>query len=175
MSLSVFDLRKLGYFSSPTKSGVMRWYLGERPMGSVHLFSHQGEWLRCSYQYENDDRSLSLTLIKTRCFFGGIRFWLSCPQCKRRVAILYLHGGNVRCRLCHGLGYRSSQTTHVGHVGALIRFLQLDNRAEDQYLDRRSKYWKGRLTKHHQRWLSRRIKMKQAGKAVVDRLAGHGY
>lgn len=39
-------------------------------------------------------------------YFGGNRFWFSCPICKRRCGVIYVHPfGPVGCRLCLNLTY----------------------------------------------------------------------
>ena len=42
----------------------------------------------------------------SRTNFGGIRHWLTCLHCRRRVGVLY-GGQYFRCRTCHGLHYSS--------------------------------------------------------------------
>ena len=44
----------------------------------------------------------------TPCNFGGKRQWFLCPDCKKRVAIIY-GGKYFRCRHCHNLTYSSQQ------------------------------------------------------------------
>lgn len=43
--------------------------------------------------------------------FGGVRWWFTCPMCKKRVGKLYLptRGELFGCRKCHTLTYKSSQ------------------------------------------------------------------
>ena len=36
---------------------------------------------------------------------GGLRHWFTCPQCGKRVAVLYAPGRYFACRRCGGLGY----------------------------------------------------------------------
>ena len=52
-----------------------------------------------------------VAVATTRPHFGGLRWWLICPQCGRRCGKLYLPSGARRfaCRLCHNLTYTSSQ------------------------------------------------------------------
>jgi hypothetical protein len=38
----------------------------------------------------------------TRCHFGGVRPWLHCPHCERRVARLLKGLGGYFCRACLG-------------------------------------------------------------------------
>lgn len=53
-------------------------------------------------------QGLDLTLTGSKTGFGGVRYWFSCPNCNRRVGVLYKHAltGQLGCRLCLGLDYR---------------------------------------------------------------------
>lgn len=55
---------------------------------------------------------LKFLLIRTIANFGGIRYWFICPYCKRRVGTLYKPKNEIRfkCRHCHNLTYKSTQT-----------------------------------------------------------------
>ena len=61
-----------------------------------------------------------IVLQSTRPFFGGSRWWFSCPlmqkdkPCMQRVSMLYLPTGSLYfgCRHCHDLTYRSCQENH---------------------------------------------------------------
>ena len=46
----------------------------------------------------------------TACTYGGYRVWFLCPDCGRRVALLYLPiSGRARCRRCLNLDYDSQR------------------------------------------------------------------
>jgi len=52
-------------------------------------------------------------LDSTPCFFGGRRFWFICPDCTRRVGVLYFaNEKHFACRLCHKLTYISTKENH---------------------------------------------------------------
>lgn len=51
----------------------------------------------------------SLQLLRTECGFGGDRAWFACPQCSRRVAILYVYNVRLGCRTCNGMSYSSQR------------------------------------------------------------------
>jgi hypothetical protein len=59
-----------------------------------------GEWLE--YRY-------AVSLDWTPCNYGGKRPWWVCPECSKRVAILY-GGRRYACRHCHDLTYKSTRT-----------------------------------------------------------------
>lgn len=43
------------------------------------------------------------------CHLGGERRWFTCPQCSKRVALLYAPGRYFACRECYGLGYATQK------------------------------------------------------------------
>lgn len=51
---------------------------------------------------------IDVELIAAETRFNGIRFWFKCPQCERRVGVLFKHPINqaIGCRLCLNLRYR---------------------------------------------------------------------
>jgi hypothetical protein len=61
-----------------------------------------------------------VVLQSTRPYFGGLRWWFTCPLAQRnktcglRVGMLYLPYGSLYfgCRHCYGLTYRSCQESH---------------------------------------------------------------
>ena len=74
-------------------------------------------WLRLKYTMTTTRESLDyrVQLQTTRPYFGGLRWWFTCPlvvngrACRRRVRKLYLKGSYFGCRICHDLTYRSAQ------------------------------------------------------------------
>ncbi len=55
------------------------------------------------------DRPIKLVTSLTR--FGGTRYWFECPNCERRVGILFFEPltNKVGCRVCLGLKYRKQR------------------------------------------------------------------
>lgn len=47
-------------------------------------------------------------LVATSCNFGGVRRWFRCPECKKRVAVIYA-SRSCACRHCHELVYLSQR------------------------------------------------------------------
>ena len=43
------------------------------------------------------------------CNYGGMRAYLHCPECGRRVLDLYQYGARFLCRQCHSLAYLSTR------------------------------------------------------------------
>jgi hypothetical protein len=56
---------------------------------------------------QTQPQTLSISLLRTPCHYGGTRPWFGCPGCGCRSAKLYFGDGSVLCRSCLGLAYRS--------------------------------------------------------------------
>jgi endogenous inhibitor of DNA gyrase (YacG/DUF329 family) len=52
-------------------------------------------------------------LLATECNFGGCRRWFGCPQCGRRVAVLYLRQRGFACRRCNRVAYASQSGDEI--------------------------------------------------------------
>ena len=59
---------------------------------------------------EGRDYAYEVRIEWTSCNFGGKRAWWICPNCGRRVAVLW-GGRKYACRHCHRLAYQSTRTT----------------------------------------------------------------
>jgi hypothetical protein len=56
-----------------------------------------GAWQELDYK---------INLTTTECNFGGVRYWFICPDCKKRVCVLYADI-MFKCRTCLGIVHRS--------------------------------------------------------------------
>ena len=163
--LSTEFLLRHGYFQRASVSGSIRWTWpnGYSDGGVQVSVDAQNRWMDCSPK----DRegvvlpSRSINFQPMQCYFGGARYWFTCPlkrdgkSCGRRCGVLYLLGGYFGCRKCHGLAYRSTQQTHTGRNAAAFRFIHLDASSERAYEKMRVKFWRGAPTKRHRRWMKR--------------------
>ncbi len=108
----------------PYSSGTLSWRLwtGERSsIGYYVTWTNDGPRLMLHYVW-NDSENIEIPvhLQSTPVYFGGERWWFTCPlivngvACRRRVGKLYLPVGAkyFGCRTCHGLTYRSCQEAH---------------------------------------------------------------
>ena len=46
-------------------------------------------------------------IVVTPCNYGGLRRWFRCPDCKKRIAVIYIQLRSCLCRRCNDLVYRS--------------------------------------------------------------------
>lgn len=59
-----------------------------------------------NYCFHGQQYHYEISVTTTPCHYGKFRYWFICPQCGRRVAMLYCIGQYV-CRYCVGLDYKS--------------------------------------------------------------------
>lgn len=53
---------------------------------------------------------LTVVFTRSRTGNGGTRLWFKCPLCERRIGSIFRSVfGQIGCRLCLGLKYRSSR------------------------------------------------------------------
>ncbi len=132
-SVSTKFLKDHGYLNSRVRSGELCYTIRGRVIGRIGIrVEMPGEeeqnmpptmylWYRADGKNEKLHRS---GLVSTPCFFGGRRWWFVCPECHRRIGILYLVGTDLGCRLCHDLTYRSCRESHM--YDALWKKLGID-------------------------------------------------
>lgn len=104
-------LRQQGLLK-PGMTGQLFWSNRGRPTGDIRYQTHN-EYLAIDYRYrvaggsDWEPISQKICFDYTPCHFGGHRYWFICPQCSRRIAILYGNGRLFLCRHCHQLPYES--------------------------------------------------------------------
>ena len=95
-------------------SNSFDWFLynpyGE-PQGYVKV-TVPGSYLDVQY-YDMDGLKVDHLLATIRLTWTDSRFgakvWFLCPECMRRVRILYLEHAGVQCRKCYRLAYKSQR------------------------------------------------------------------
>ena len=97
---------------------------------------------------ENLERTQTLQLTQTPCYFGGFRWWMLCPTCNRRIGKLYLFG-QYKCGRCHDLTYRSRNRSKHSVIYPMQRELDRSDRAEKLMKHLRTKTYGGKPTKRY--------------------------
>ena len=100
--IDVRDLQRDGTFRDTwvTRWPSLRWPAIVRMRAARHLIQ---------LQLRNQVVSQQIRVSWTRCNYGGVRPWLHCPHCNRRVAILLKGMGGYFCRACVGNPIYESQ------------------------------------------------------------------
>lgn len=70
--------------------------------------------------------SYKLKIESTACYFGGERYWVNCPNCKKRMKILYIVEGFILCRNCLNAAYYSQR------IDSSDRCLHMRGKFEDK-------------------------------------------
>jgi len=107
-ALHHLDVRRLEQEDCLKPGAAYRWAWKNNAgevIGSVGL-SVSSNGLAISYTTNGSDVAVFARIERTRCNYGGARPWFACPNCRRRVAILYL-GNQVACRRCFLMAYPS--------------------------------------------------------------------
>ena len=94
-------------------SSVWTWTRGSGSVSRINMYAG-ANGVTLSYRSPNQagewqDYHCQVTVEWTACNYGGKRPWWICPDCGRRVAVLY-GGRKYACRHCHDLTYKSTRT-----------------------------------------------------------------
>ena len=101
------------------------------------------------------DYDYQVSLETTPCNFGGVRYWFICPDCWRRVAVLYLAPGDrrFRCRHCNNLSY------HSRNRGTMEKFGHTSRQIDKLRSEIKRWTWRGRPTRKVRRLQALQRKM----------------
>ena len=72
----------------------------------AQLRHSDAESIEVNYTHRSKPYCYSIQLSKSACHYGGYRYWWLCPQCSKRVSVLYCAGLYV-CRHCINAPYGS--------------------------------------------------------------------
>lgn len=106
-------------------------------------------------------------LLKTKCNYGGTRYWFECPSCYERVGVLYYRGGYFACRQCQHLTYVSKKVNGVEKItGRIISNKEL----ETLRLRVKRKFYNGKATKIYTRYVKKLMRQKRTMTALYGQL-----
>ncbi len=108
------DVRRLHRDGLLTPGTISSWQW-VRDRASIQLRSGAGQ-VTLHYGYRATGRPAEaihqvIMLETTPCSLGGSRPWFRCPECSRRVAVIYGSGRLFACRQCKRLTYSSQCET----------------------------------------------------------------
>ncbi|NCC04598.1 MAG: hypothetical protein EOM37_11290 [Proteobacteria bacterium] len=109
LRLDIKSLKQQGGLR-PGLSLTSRWTWNSGESSSITILTHENA-LELIYRVRNpgedwQDRRQHIYLDHTECNYGGTRPWFICPQCSRRVGVLYSRGLFL-CRHCSRVAYTS--------------------------------------------------------------------
>ena len=107
------DLRKI------TRKGLLvpggsfswQWLVNDRHVAGISIRVDFNDGMVLSYRVKSTSEVVEqrVQTQTTPCHLGGKRYWFTCPQCSKRVAVLYAPGRYFACRHCGGLGYATQK------------------------------------------------------------------
>lgn len=117
LCLDVRSLNKEGVFQNIGCSGQVSWSFDGQKTDTVG-FRIEKDHLQLTYNSRRgNDQWLKIEqpirLDRTQCNFGGERVWLLCPDCGKRVAVLYCIAARFLCRRCNNLVYASKSESYI--------------------------------------------------------------
>lgn len=111
MTLDVRVLARRGLLSNCAFTWRWRITATDEEVGSIGVTAGHGV-LYLRFRSNGSVVEQRIRLDETACHFGGTRPWFRCPQCDRRVALVYSRGSRFGCRACRQIVY-SSQSEDV--------------------------------------------------------------
>lgn len=138
----------------------------QQRIGSINIIldTRAGMQVILSYRLNGIDKRQAVKVVTSNCTAGGVRYWLSCPKCNRRVMNLHTTPGQgaFYCRHCHDLTYDTCQQSHKYDRGSIAGLaIPLDALTKAELIQRRMK--------KHQRWSKRYKYLEGRLEAVLRR------
>ena len=113
MPLDIGKIARKGLLS-PGGSFSWQWLVNDRQVAGISIrVDSQSMMLSYRIQSTGEVVEQRVQTQTSPCHLGGQRHWFTCPQCSKRVAVLYAPGQYFACRQCGGLGY-ATQKEGVG-------------------------------------------------------------
>jgi hypothetical protein len=153
-SLSIFKLNEWGLLNDNCHT-QLNWPQRKRSIGlTIDISERPFARLNYTTTYTNGNTTnidYLIYLIKTQCYFQGVRYWFHCPQCGRRVGKLYLvnDDGRFTCRICNKLTYESRTEPRFARPGGIGYLCKAHTKIKEINAKRRT--WGGMPTRKMRR------------------------
>ena len=69
-----------------------------------HRLGQHAKAIRLDYSFRGKSYAYDVGITTSSCHYGNYRYWFNCPNCNKRVGVLYCAGLYV-CRHCIGANY----------------------------------------------------------------------
>lgn len=111
LTLDISKYAQWGYLKPGFRSGLLTWSSGGNKIASCGMSSSVEDSraeMVFSYSYNDEKHSdVKVNLCWYSPGFGGRRYLFVCPHCGRKMRTLQISSGEIACRLCHRLTYKS--------------------------------------------------------------------
>jgi len=180
--VSVYFLKKHGYFDTGFHSGTINWSRFGEETGKISIQStlFGGEkYVRFIYTSTNretgdkTDYDYNIQLTSSPCYFGGERYWFVCPfyshgvYCGKRVGTLYLGDKYFACRHCNNLSWNSR---NLGGITKSLGQVISEPDLEEMRLSIKKRQYRGKPTKRYLRFRRKEMKSFWQLRAMVGML-----
>lgn len=107
LGLDVRAMHRAGSLQ-PGARGSWKWWHDRAapPIASISYMA-DADAVTLMFRTQGETVEQRVPLVWTACNYGGRRPWWRCPECSRRVAILYGHRKFFACRHCRDLCHAS--------------------------------------------------------------------
>lgn len=122
-------------------------------------------FMKIEYTLNSIKFDYSINLITTECNYGGVRYWIQCPRCDRRVGKVFLLGTYFLCRHCNNLTYESRLLSGKWKMaGKIISKLEL----RKSLLKVKRIRYNGKFTKKYMNFLAKEEKFSSIYKKNIQ-------
>jgi hypothetical protein len=124
----------------PNTTGSLSWNIGGEPTGDIRYTMYENTMIlnfRFRRHGEGEWESVQQTIWfdRTPCHYGGSRKWFLCPNCDRRVGLLYGSDVLFLCRHCYRHPYASQGEDYLDRMSRkldkLSKILEADEYIND--------------------------------------------
>lgn len=151
LQIRIYNLKKWGYLQNKNRSGIITWAQSEQSISISSSFSENSQYILLQYilrnvktgKEERHDQVIPLT--SSACYFGGIRYWLTC-SCERKVGVLYKKDGSFKCRNCLNLTHQSKNDNRRSGLYHLRRILEKKQRIKELKSKINTPFYNGKPT-----------------------------
>ncbi|MFM2357881.1 MAG: hypothetical protein RJA61_618 [Candidatus Parcubacteria bacterium] len=162
-NFSIYFLKDKGFLKGFWKSSNIIWSVDGKETGRINFHidtSEPSPHIQLTYKVKNyweneeswKDIDHKVNLEKIPCYFGGFRWFFSCPRCYKKIAVLYLTNSYFICRKCANLTYESCNE-NKRYKNGIFAILGKSLRAEEYYEKIKRKFYKGRPTRKYRRYI----------------------
>jgi len=168
--IEIWYLKSNGWLQPGIDHHFLSWNKnGERSdVGIRIIINHNTKFVELLYTLVDLDGKKTnidtqVMLVTTKCNFGGKRYWFKCPDCLRRIGVLYYRNGYFSCRHCQYLTYVSKKVNGVEKItGRIVS----DKEVEALRLKAKRTVYNGKATKNHTRYMTKLLRQRRTMKAL---------
>lgn len=132
-SIDIRYMNQNGLLDSPGGEGTLFWSRNGKRTGEVH-YRIEKDSLVLNYIYQEAIEQ-KICFYRTPCNYGGERLWFCCPECQKKVAIVYGAGKYFLCRHCYKLPYRCQRESDGDRLLRKAYKIREKLRVEDNLVD----------------------------------------